>query len=118
MNHMDNDFILNDFTEIEGTKKPKSPKREKAWRPKEQKPLWREYLEVIGISLLAAILLRIFIVSAYRVDSASMEDALFEGDYIFVNQLAYSFGNPKPGDIVVFKYPLNPTRDYIKRIVK
>jgi len=115
---MDNDFILNnDFTEIEGTKKPKTPKREEGWSPKKPKPIWREYLEVIGISLAAAILLRIFIVSAYRVDSASMEDTLFEGDYIFVNKLAYTFGEPKPGDIVVFKYPLNPTKDYIKRII-
>lgn len=108
---------MNDFTEIESPEKTKKIKRESGFKNKQQKPIWREYLEVIGISLVAAILLRIFIVSAYRVDSASMEDTLFEGDYIFINKLAYTFSDPKPGDIVVFKYPLNPTKDYIKRII-
>ncbi len=114
---MDNDFILNDFTEIENPQRAKAIKRESGWKSKKPKPIWREYLEVIVISLVAAIIMRIFFVSAYRVDSSSMEDALFEGDYIFVNKLAYSFGEPQPGDIVVFKYPLNPTKDYIKRII-
>ena len=47
-----------------------------------------------------------------------MEDTLLEGDYIFVNKLAYQFGtDPQPGDIIVFKYPNNPEKDYIKRII-
>ena len=83
----------------------------------QKKPLWREYLEVVGIALLAALLLRIFVVSAYRVSSASMEDALLIGDYIFVNKLAYSYREPATGDIIVFKYPLNPEKHYIKRVV-
>ncbi len=74
-------------------------------------------MEVILIALFAAILLRLLVVSAYRVDSASMEDTLLEGDYIFVNKLAYNFGDPKAGDIIIFESPLNPTKDFIKRIV-
>ena len=85
---------------------------------KEPKPLWREYLETSIIALLAAILLRVFVVSAYRVNSASMENSLLEGDYIFVNKLAFEFGKqPQAGDIIVFEYPANPTKDYIKRVV-
>lgn len=83
-----------------------------------QKPLWREYLETAIIALIAAVILRLFVVSAYKVSSGSMENALFQGDYIFVNRLAYEFGDdPKVGDIVVFKYPNNPKKEYIKRVV-
>jgi signal peptidase I len=109
---MDNDFLLSDFQQAEVKEKV-----ERFQKKKKPKPLWREYLEVILISLVAAIFLRLLVVSAYRVDSGSMEDALYEGDYIFVNKLAYKFGDPKVGDIVVFKYPLDPTKDFIKRVI-
>jgi len=109
---MDNNLFFNDFQQVDVKEQVN-----KLLKRKEPKPLWREYVEVILIALAAAVLLRLFVVSAYRVDSASMEDALFEGDYIFVNKLAYSYGEPAVGDIIVFKFPLNPTRDYIKRII-
>lgn len=86
------------------------------YEQKFKKPLWREYAEVVAIALVSAILLRVFVVSAYRVSSSSMEDSLLEGDYIFVNKLAYKYREPKFGDIVVFEYPLNRERDYIKRV--
>lgn len=109
---MDQDFLIQEITRAERQKEAR-----KVTHRKEQKPLWREYLETAIIALVAAILLRLFVVSAYRVSSSSMENALFEGDYIFVNKLAYSYGNdPKAGDIVVFKYPNNPQKEYIKRI--
>lgn len=108
---MDSDFLLEEFQQTKTRKRPERP-----YPRRKQKPLWREYAEVILISLAAAILLRLFVVSAYRVDSPSMEDSMLEGDYIFVNKLAYKFGAPEQGDIIVFKYPLDPTKDYIKRI--
>lgn len=109
---MENDFILQEFQQEKVEKL-----RDKKPKPVSRKPLWREYLEVILISLAAAIVLRLFIVSAYRVESVSMEDTLLEGDYIFINKLAYQFGDPQIGDIIIFKYPLDPTKDYIKRII-
>lgn len=110
---MDEDFLIQDIKQAQ-------IQRESARlldrRP--EKPLWREYLETGLLALLAAVLLRLFVVSAYRVSSASMENAMFEGDYLFVNKLAYSFGQPpQVGDIIVFKYPNNPSKDFIKRIV-
>lgn len=108
---MDNDFLLQDFQQTETKKPVKPPGRKKS------KPLWREYLEVIIISLAAAIILRLFVVSAYRVESVSMEDTLLEGDYIFINKLAYKFDEPVAGDIIIFKSPLDPRIDFIKRIV-
>lgn len=110
---MDQDFLIQEHTQAETQRKA----REVTHR-KERKPLWREYVETAIIALVAAVLLRIFVVSAYRVNSASMEDALLEGDYIFVNKLAYEYGSdPQIGDIIVFKYPNNPQKDFIKRIV-
>lgn len=109
---MDKNVFLSDFQQVDVKEQVN-----KLLKRKKPKPLWREYVEVILVSLTAAILLRLLVVSAYQVDSASMEDALFEGDYIFVNKLAYNFGEPEIGDIIIFKFPLNPTRDYIKRIV-
>lgn len=110
---MDQDFLIQDITKAEREKHAS-----KVVLQKEHKPLWREYLETAIIALVAALVLRIFVVSAYRVSSASMENCLYEGDYIFVNKLAYDFGNdPQVGDIIVFRYPNNPEKEYIKRVV-
>lgn len=110
---MDQDFLIQEIKKAEVNKQTK-----KVLNRKVQKPVWREYVETGLIALVAAILLRVFVVSAYRVNSASMEDTLYAGDYIFVNKLAYEYGTPPQiGDIIVFKYPNNPTKDFIKRVV-
>ena len=110
---MDQDFLIQEHRQVETREEAR-----KVLQKKSGKPLWREYLETAIIALVAAVLLRVFVVSAYRVNSASMEDTLMNGDVIFVNKLAYDYGSdPQAGDIVVFKYPLNPDKDFIKRIV-
>jgi signal peptidase I len=77
----------------------------------------RQYLWTIGVALVIAMLLRTFVVQGYRIPSGSMEDALLKGDFILVNKLAYHFGEPEPGDIIVFDFPLNPSKTFVKRIV-
>jgi signal peptidase I len=110
---MDQDFLIQDIKQAETQDHARN-----VLNQHEPKPIWREYAETAVIALLAAIVLRLFVVSAYRVNSASMEGSLFTGDYIFVNKLAYEFGsNPKVGDIIVFEYPPNPEKKYVKRIV-
>ncbi len=110
---MDQDYLIQDIKKAETDQQAR-----KVLNYKERKPLWREYAETAGIALIAAVFLRVFVVSAYRVNSASMENTLMTGDYIFVNKLAYEYGSgPKIDDIIVFKYPNNPKKDYIKRIV-
>ncbi|MFH1700897.1 MAG: signal peptidase I [Candidatus Zixiibacteriota bacterium] len=81
-----------------------------------EKPIWRQYVETIAIALLAALILRVFIVSAYRVSSGSMEETLTEGDFIFVNKLAYNWSPPQASDIIVFENPFEESKDFIKRI--
>ncbi|HVP07723.1 MAG TPA: signal peptidase I [Candidatus Acidoferrum sp.] len=111
---MDQDFLIQDHVKNE-----RQLEARKFLNRREKKPVWREYLEVAIVAIAAALILRIFVVSAYRVNSGSMADSLYEGDYIFVNKLAYKYGGaaPQSGDIIVFKYPNNPDKDYIKRVV-
>jgi signal peptidase I len=86
--------------------------------PKErQKSKLREYTEVIVISVVLALFVRTFVVQAFRIPSGSMEDTLLVGDFLLVSKFIYWFTDPKPGDVIVFKYPLDPSRDFIKRCV-
>ena len=77
----------------------------------------REYLEAILVALIMALILRTFVVQAYRIPSNSMENSLMVGDFILVNKFTYHFREPAADDILVFKYPLNPSKDFVKRCV-
>lgn len=110
---MDQDFLIKEHHQLERQEHARS-----FLNKRERKPLWREYLETTLFAVVAAVLLRFFVVSAYRVNSDSMADTLLEGDYIFVNKVAYAYGGKLPdiNDVIVFKYPNNPNKDYIKRV--
>lgn len=77
----------------------------------------RDILETVLIALLVAIVVRAFVVERFLVDGPSMEPTLWDGESLIVYKLAYRFGAPKRGDVVVFRYPLNPEKDYVKRCV-
>lgn len=94
-----------------------------------KKSVFREYAEAIIIALILALFIRTFIVQAFKIPSGSMLPTLQIGDHILVNKFYYGlknpftgstlipFASPKKEDIVVFKYPENPSIDYIKRVV-
>ena len=84
---------------------------------KEEKPSIIGFIEVLFLALLIAFLLRTFVVQAYKLPTSSMEDSLLAGDFVLVNKLHYRYNEPKPGEIIVFKYPLNPSKDMVKRVV-
>jgi len=109
---------------------------EKTQAPK--KSIAREYTEAILIALLLALLIRTFIVQAFKIPSGSMKKTLLIGDHILVSKFSYGthipneipFINiklfddivlfskvPKRGDIIVFKFPKDETRDFIKRVI-
>lgn len=74
----------------------------------------------IAETLLLSILLFISInaVSArIRVDGFSMEPTMQSGEFIVVNKLAYTFGQPELGDVIIFQYPRDPDQEYIKRVI-
>jgi len=81
------------------------------------KHLIREYLESIVIALVLALAVRTFIVQAFKIPTGSMRPTLLEGDRILVNKYLYRFKEPERGDVIVFKYPEDPRRDFIKRLV-
>ncbi len=90
--------------------------------------LW-ENIRVFCLALFFALFIRTFIVQAFKIPSGSMLPTLQIGDYILVNKFIYGvklpftdftlipFGRPEVNDIIVFKYPVNPKLDYIKRVI-
>jgi len=86
-------------------------------RPKKQKSVFREYTEAIVVALILALVIRTFIVQAFKIPSGSMLPTLQIGDHILVNKFIYHFVSPHRGDIIVFKYPREEGRDFIKRVI-
>lgn len=80
------------------------------------KSLLREILETLLLT--AAIYLLVnFTVGRFRIDGDSMEPSMHNGQYVLVSKLSYRFGEPRRGDVIVFRFPNNPDRDFIKRII-
>ena len=89
----------------------------------------RDYVESIGAAVLIALALRAFVVEAFKIPSSSMYPTLEIGDHIFVNKFIYGvripftmtklfeLRDPHRGEVIVFIYPCDPDRDYIKRVV-
>jgi signal peptidase I len=94
-----------------------------------EKSVVREYVEAILIALLLAFFIRTFVVQAFKIPSGSMIPTLLVGDHILVNKFGYGVKNPLTGatwvavgepqrhDVIVVKYPQNPSQDFIKRVV-
>lgn len=107
-------------------------------RKARKKNIVREYVEAILVALCAALILRIFVIQAFRIPTGSMKDTLLIGDFLLVNKFIYgvrtpdriplvdikipyfrlpAIREPRPGDIIVFKYPKDEKLDYIKRCI-
>lgn len=94
-----------------------------------KKTLVREYVEAILIALVLAVFIRTFVVQAFKIPSGSMIPTLLIGDHILVSKFIYGIKNPFTGkvvvpvadparnDVIVFKYPLNRSQDFIKRVI-
>jgi signal peptidase I len=94
-----------------------------------KKSVFREYLESIVVAVILALFIRTFAVQAFKIPTGSMEPNLMIGDHLLVNKLVYSpslgpledtlFGKRpiERGHVVVFKFPEDPTRDFIKRVI-
>jgi signal peptidase I len=94
-----------------------------------QKSVVREYAEAIIIAIVLALFIRTFVIQAFKIPSGSMKPTLLVGDHILVNKFIYgiklpftdkilvSLSEPERGDVVVFKFPLDTRKDYIKRVI-
>ncbi|ACM21630.1 signal peptidase I [Geotalea daltonii FRC-32] len=94
-----------------------------------KKHIVREYAESIIIAVILALIIRTFIVQAFKIPSGSMEDTLAIGDHILVSKFIYGtqipftstrllkIRDPRRGDVIVFEYPEDPSKDFIKRVI-
>lgn len=108
-----------------------------------QKSIFREYAEAIIVAIVLAFAIRVFVVQAFKIPSGSMIPTLLIGDHILVSKLSYGFqwpadctlqwnvppvncytsttviefGKPQRGDVIVFRFPEDEEKDFIKRIV-
>lgn len=94
-----------------------------------RKSILREYAESIIIAIVLALIIRTFVVQAFKIPSGSMEDTLAIGDHILVSKFIYGtkipftdtrffkLRDPARGDVIVFEYPEDPSKDFIKRVV-
>lgn len=108
-----------------------------------RKTVLREIIEAVAIALVLALIIRTFVVQAFKIPSSSMENTLLIGDHILVSKFSYGLQVPRPaiirvfgipipffetnlkpywgevssGDVVVFRYPGDRTKDYIKRVI-
>ncbi len=91
--------------------------------------VFREYYEAILVAVIFTLFARTFVAQAFKIPTGSMEDNLLVGDHLFVNKFIYAphwdtpihrlmpYRDIRRGDVVVFKYPQEPERDFIKRAV-
>ena len=96
---------------------------------KKKKSVLREYVESFAVALLLALVVKYSVVEAYKIPSSSMEDTLLVGDFLLANKFIYgariplvnaklpAIREPKPGDVVIFKYPNDLQVNYIKRCI-
>jgi signal peptidase I len=94
-----------------------------------KKSAFREYAEAAAIAILLALFIRAFVVQAFKIPSGSMEPTLLVGDHILVNKFLYGvklpyfqttlipISTPARGDIIVFIYPEDKSKDFIKRVI-
>ena len=76
-----------------------------------------ELIQVAAISLAIIIPVRYFLIQPFYVKGASMEPSFFDHEYLVIDELSYRISNPQRGDIVVFRYPLDPKQFFIKRVI-
>ena len=94
-----------------------------------KKSVVREYFESLVIAVVLALFIRTFVVQAFKIPTGSMEPNLLIGDHLLVNKFVFGpsasalertvlpMRDIRRGDIVVFKYPSEPERDFIKRVI-
>ncbi|MEX0616562.1 MAG: signal peptidase I [Candidatus Woykebacteria bacterium] len=86
----------------------------------EKHPIWGYFVDIIETIVVAAaifVVVYLFLLQPHQVRGASMEPNLHDGQYILTDKITYRFRDPKRGEIIVFKAPVDENFDYIKRII-
>jgi signal peptidase I len=96
---------------LTGTASPSKPKRQAKARG-----ALREILETLLLTALIFLGVRV-LVQNYKVEGFSMEPTLNDGQYLLINKIGMRFHQPERGDIIVFRYPLDPSKSFVKRVI-
>lgn len=76
-----------------------------------------EIVKIVVVSLAIIIPIRYYLVQPFFVKGASMAPNFEDGEYLIIDELSYRLSGPKRGDVIIFRYPLDPSQYYIKRII-
>ncbi len=82
-----------------------------------QKSVLREYVEAIVIAIVLALFIMAFVARSFSVEGSSMVPTLHNGERLLVDEISYRFIQPSRGEIIVFRYPANPSARFIKRVI-
>lgn len=78
---------------------------------------WKEFIKLVFLSLLIVVPFRMYIAQPFIVEGASMDPTFKTGEYLIVDEITYYFKTPERGSILIFKYPKNPKKSFIKRVI-
>jgi signal peptidase I len=99
---------IDPFGDPDSIERLRNDARARGERKDAARSFWRELPILVVVALVVAVVIKTFLVQAFYIPSASMRDTLLEGDRVMVNKLAYRFGEPARGDVIVFDSPLVP----------
>ena len=86
----------------------------------QNKTTWQSFWELVRFAIIALIIVvpvRVFVVEPFVVSGSSMFPTFENGDYLIIDKISYKLGNPKRDDVVIFRYPNDQTKFFIKRII-
>jgi len=84
---------------------------------KKERGFWGELLSYVLTALIIVVPIRMFIAQPFVVNGASMDTTFLNGEYLIIDEISYRFGEPARGDVIVFRYPLDPKKYFIKRVI-
>src|SRR5579872_6561296 len=86
-------------------------------REEKKENFWKELAKLILIAVVIVIPFRLFVAQPFVVDGASMDPTFKNGQYLIVDELSYHFESPARGSVLIFKYPLDTSKYFIKRVI-
>jgi signal peptidase I len=113
----DSQVPQNSYSSLPPTLNKKTETAVSEQKPKKEKGFFRELLEFALIALIIVIPFRIYIAQPFVVNGASMDPTFKSGEYLIVDQISYRFNTPLRGSILIFKFPKDPSKYFIKRVI-
>jgi signal peptidase I len=99
------------------TSTPQRPQHDKNEPPQKKDGFLTEIIKFSLVALLIVLPIRMFVAQPFIVSGASMETTFSTGEYLIVDQLSYYFEEPSRGDVIIFRYPKDPSKFFIKRVI-